>query len=389
MNQDRVKVNQTRVSVIVPTFNRARYLGECIDSLLAQTIQAFEILVVDDGSEDETAERVAAYGDRVRYVCKENGGKPSALNFGIPLTHGEFLWILDDDDVALPHAIEQRLETFNDYPEAGFVYSPHYLGKNGLDHTIIAYKLIRPPIYEIHEFFYKIMEDCFFHLSSALVRRCCYDQVGEFDTTLLSGEDYDMQIRLARIAVPAFCSEPSFIFRQHVGVRGAKSIRYHFSERDRVFRQYSQVLGQKYRTTVSLGEYLAPPKLGSLTLAEERRARSNRMRVMGNFGCAPEMIEDLRGAVSLFLPDERLDRETQQQIIKAMSNSYIYDSLISNWNDLIPTINGFRASPIGRSVIVALAFGVFRLARYDHGNLLSRLSKLQVAFRLLIKSHLV
>jgi hypothetical protein len=76
------------ISVIVPTFNRASYIEQCLDSLLAQTVPALEILVVDDGSQDDTAQRVARYGSRVTYIHKPNGGKPSAVNLGLQRARG-------------------------------------------------------------------------------------------------------------------------------------------------------------------------------------------------------------------------------------------------------------------------------------------------------------
>lgn len=124
-------MNAINVSVLVPTFNRENYLAECLDSLLAQSVPPLEIIVIDDGSEDGTAAVVARYGERIRYVRKENGGKPSAVNLGLSLARGDLIWIFDDDDVALPDAIETRLACLQQHPEAGFVFSPHYYGSDG------------------------------------------------------------------------------------------------------------------------------------------------------------------------------------------------------------------------------------------------------------------
>ena len=90
------------VSIIVPTFNRARYLPECLDSLLAQTFPATEIIDVNDSSTDDTARVIRPYLDRITYVEKENGGKSTALNLVLPGIQSDYLWIFDDDDVALP-----------------------------------------------------------------------------------------------------------------------------------------------------------------------------------------------------------------------------------------------------------------------------------------------
>ncbi len=94
------------VAIIVPTFNRARYLPECLDSLLAQTFPATQIVVVNDGSTDDTAQVVRPYLNRIAYVEKENGGKSTALNLVMRGIQSDYVWIFDDDDVALPDALE-------------------------------------------------------------------------------------------------------------------------------------------------------------------------------------------------------------------------------------------------------------------------------------------
>ena len=80
---------------------------------------AAEIIVIDDGSEDGTAALLAGYGERIRHVRKENGGKPSAVNLGLSMARGDLIWIFDDDDVALPDAIETRLACLNNTRERG------------------------------------------------------------------------------------------------------------------------------------------------------------------------------------------------------------------------------------------------------------------------------
>src|SRR5450756_2616592 len=110
-----------RVSILVPTFNRANYIAECLDSLLAQTMPALEIIVIDDGSEDGTSELLKHYGQRIRYIRKDNGGEDTAGNLGVALARGEFIWIFGDDDVALPRAIANRVAALQARPDAGFI----------------------------------------------------------------------------------------------------------------------------------------------------------------------------------------------------------------------------------------------------------------------------
>jgi glycosyltransferase involved in cell wall biosynthesis len=100
------------ISCIVPVFNGERYLGEAIDSILAQTYRPVEIIVVDDGSTDGTAAVAARYGDRIRYVRQNNGGAPTARNLGLSVAMGEFVAFLDSDDLWHPEKLQRQMACF-------------------------------------------------------------------------------------------------------------------------------------------------------------------------------------------------------------------------------------------------------------------------------------
>ena len=115
------------VTALIDTYDQGSFIEEAIDSVLAQDFPAsqIEILVVDDGSTDDTRERVAKYGDRVRYIYKENGGQASALNRGFAESQGEIVAMLDGDDLWLPNKISRVVEEFGRHPEAAVVYHPY------------------------------------------------------------------------------------------------------------------------------------------------------------------------------------------------------------------------------------------------------------------------
>jgi len=380
-------MTQPKVSIIVPTFNRAHYLPECLDSLLAQTVSPQEIIVVDDGSEDATREVVARYGPPVRYIYKENGGKSTAVNMALSECKGDLVWLFDDDDVALPDAIEHRLEALSENPEAGFVYSAHYLGSDGQDGKIVKGKLYVPPQPAPEAFFLEIMKGCFFHLNSCLVRRELYLTVGDFDRQLKTGEDHDMQIRLARIAPPFFSSKPSFVFRQHMGVRGDKSIRYDAARRNKMFRTYSAVLGRKLRNNVSLGEFLIPSNDEVLNTKLMQNALLNRIHVMASHGCVPELISDIRTLLENSTRSIPLDIDDFHKLTSAMSSGFACDACIEGWKDFIDEIRALKGLSQRGGAVRAIAFAFYIHAKSYPGDLGTRADKAIRAFRLVIESY--
>ena len=114
-----------QVTVLVDTYNYGHFIEEALDSVLAQDFppEQMEILVVDDGSVDDTDDRVRKYGDRIQYFCKANGGQASSLNFGIARARGEIVMLLDGDDYWLPGKLQRVATEFQKHPEAGMVYN--------------------------------------------------------------------------------------------------------------------------------------------------------------------------------------------------------------------------------------------------------------------------
>ncbi|MFZ4288416.1 glycosyltransferase [Variovorax sp. HJSM1_2] len=368
-----------KVSVIVPTFNRANYIAECLDSLLTQSMPAHEIIVVDDGSEDGTSELLEAYGTRIRYVRKENGGKPSAVNLGLSLAEGDLIWIFDDDDVALADAIETRVAVLSLHPEAGFVYSPHFYGSDGPGGRIARGRPHVLPQIAHEQLLSVLMEGCFFHLATALVRASAYRTLGGFDTNLLSSEDYDMQLRLARHFRGVVSTAPCFVFRQHTGLRGAKAIRYAGADRGKVFRRFDQRVGHKLRAELPLGDYLVPRQADGLSAQQQRQALLARAVVMGSKGCIPELLQDAATALSHHVEGHSLSHSEYEQLARAIRTGYAYDALgDQGWGGAgweAPLL----AQPGGRKAILALADGIWRMARGYPGSARERWQKLRSA----------
>jgi len=114
------------VSVIIPAYNHVRFVGQCIDSVLTQTYTDYEVVVVDDGSQDGTSAILQGYGDRIVYIRQENAGTQAARNRAIRASTGEFIALLDSDDAWLPMKLQRQLAAFDARPDVGMIYALAY-----------------------------------------------------------------------------------------------------------------------------------------------------------------------------------------------------------------------------------------------------------------------
>lgn len=182
-------------SVIIPTYNRASMIHHAIRSVLQQTFADLELLVIDDGSTDNTREVVAGISDpRIRLlVRKKNEGQNPARNYGIALATGEFIAFLDSDDEWLPTMLEQQISNFRKNPEIDCSYS--WLGverKDGLRQTINRFKL-EGDVYPS-----ALTQGYIAPTITLMVRSNCFTEIGMFDPYLTSCEDDDICLRLAK-----------------------------------------------------------------------------------------------------------------------------------------------------------------------------------------------
>jgi len=183
-----------KVSVIIPTYNRAQLVGRAIRSVLNQTYQDFETIVVDDGSTDNTEEVVKSFNDsRIRYIRhEENRGGSAARNTGIRAARGEYVAFLDSDDEWLLEKLEEQIALFRKNPECGAVYTKRLIFDNG------KIKIVPQDQQEGWILKPLLRSNVVGTTSSVVVKRQCFDKVGLFDERLLSSQDWDMWIRIAK-----------------------------------------------------------------------------------------------------------------------------------------------------------------------------------------------
>jgi glycosyltransferase involved in cell wall biosynthesis len=187
------------ISVIIPTNNRGQFVAEAIQSVLAQTWRQLELIIVDDGSTDNTWQAVVRHSDpRLRYVWQETAGRSVARNNGASQARGQFLAFLDSDDVFLQNTLELHLAAMNRLPEPGMVMG-------GYEYTDIAGCSLgaRRPWLSGGDLGPKgWLFDCYATPSSVLLDRAWFERVGGFDRNVEIAEDWDLWLRLAYAGCP-------------------------------------------------------------------------------------------------------------------------------------------------------------------------------------------
>ncbi len=187
-----------KISVIIPTYNRAEYIAECLNSLLAQSLPASQILVVNDGSTDNTLHSLKPFMQKIDYLEKEsNEGKSKAINYGLEKVSGDYLWIFDDDDVALPDALKRLVEPLERYPKHGFSYSSFYVTHENIK-RIFARRTL--PDIEKEGMLIPLLKSCYLGGAQTFVRTKVYKEVGNFNPSFHRAEDYEMLLELFSVS---------------------------------------------------------------------------------------------------------------------------------------------------------------------------------------------
>jgi GT2 family glycosyltransferase len=239
---------QGLVSVVIPTFNRARLLERAIQSVFDQTYPACEVIIVDDGSTDDTRAVVEAFGARVRYVVQANAGVATARNRGLSQAQGEFVALLDSDDAWLPWKLDAEVAALRRFPNARLVWTDmvaiddmgnqiydRFLRRmySAYDHldidTILPVvasvgdlrgglnaEIASRPV-RLGDLSRSIALGNLVHTSSLLFRRELLTQIGGFDSGYRSGEDYDFHMRACAGGPVALIDEPSILYRVGAG----------------------------------------------------------------------------------------------------------------------------------------------------------------------------
>jgi glycosyltransferase involved in cell wall biosynthesis len=196
------------VSVIIPTYNRGWIIKEAIDSVLAQDYRDFELIVVDDGSTDNTPEVLDAYRGTIKVFRQENKGVSAARNRGIAEASGRFIAFLDSDDLWLPQKLSRQVEFFNTTPDALICQTEEVWIRSGV--RVNPKKRHQKPSGMIFE---PSLALCLVSPSAVMIRRSLLEIVGNFDETLPACEDYDLWLRIS-CRFPVYCIDTPLIIKR-------------------------------------------------------------------------------------------------------------------------------------------------------------------------------
>lgn len=214
--------SQPLVSIVVPTFNCASYLRLAVQSVLDQDYPEKEIIVVDDGSTDNTAEILAEFGSRIVVINQPNSGIAAARNIGLQSSHGDLIAFLDSDDYWLPGKLRRQVEYLSAHPEVGAVYCGWHEWRPTAHADVDIKKewleAMRTDGIQSSEsgmLYNQLLQDCIILTSTLLLRREIREGVGLFDSTLRRGQDYDYWLRMSRLTHIHKLSATLVLYRIH------------------------------------------------------------------------------------------------------------------------------------------------------------------------------
>lgn len=227
-----------KVSVIIPVFNGENYLREAIESVLSQTYPRHEVIVVDDGSTDETWTLIESFGSKVWGIRKRNGGVASALNCGIQQASGDYIAWLSHDDVFLPNKLERQVELLLQATHFKACYTDYYV----VDGAGKILGEVETPWYPKHEAIRALFARGYINGSTMVMERSCFETVGLFSETLRYTQDIEMWLRLLEHFEIGRVSEKLVKWRSHPS-QGSRNAYPHLEETQAMFRQAFDRLG--------------------------------------------------------------------------------------------------------------------------------------------------
>lgn len=309
------------VTVVIATYNRANFLPEAISSLLNQTFPPKRLIVVDDGSTDDTAEIVRQFSNHIEYIRKENAGKAKALNLVLPSIDTEYVWFFDDDDAAYPNALVDLLAAIAEDSQLAFVFGDYDIAETEgilLDANRIPHTYPHAEKSDAWQRLY-LYRECTLMMSGSLLRTDSVRAVGGLNETLLRGQDYDLMVRLASRFSFRFCRQTVYAWREHRGPRGTAHEKHAHDDRIRAWARYNEPIGQYLRDQLPINAF-CPSEIFQNTPDTARKTQIIRAWALATKLPAEYAALDLKSAFKKS-PSNPLDSEE----IEILTNIFHHD----------------------------------------------------------------
>jgi glycosyltransferase involved in cell wall biosynthesis len=196
------------VSVIIPTYNKCEYLSKVLESVFTQTYKNYEVIVVDDGSTDNTKNVIQNYNSPIHYVYQSNNGPAAARNTGLRYATGNLIAFLDSDDIWRPQKLQKSVQQINSHKTHHMVFT----NVRFLDHTKNELKVTKYTEYHAANLRQILLMRCIITMSSVLLKRTVFDALGHFDESLRYAEDWLFFYKVAREYSVGIITEPLTIY---------------------------------------------------------------------------------------------------------------------------------------------------------------------------------
>ncbi len=363
------------ITAIIPTYNRASLVRETVTAVLAQTRKPDEVIVVNDGSDDGTADVLKAFGGAIRVLDKPNSGKADSLNKALRTAGGSHIWIVDDDDLPRAGGLKALAALLERHTEAEMAYGRHERfstdpatgGRRAMD---TGYWDNRPSEW----FLIATLEDFFAHQPAMLVSRALYERAGPFNPGMHASEDYEMLVRLAHAGVAVGTGEVIFDQRIHGGDRGQNGFRYGAASRDRKWAEYDRLFFSAILGDFPLSAFL--PRGMALTAETGRQALLQRGTIRMRHGLREAGVADYREAAGL-RPGVPLSGAERDVLRRAMTGKYGCEDLPDDEGALAALQalrrEGGLAGDIARASTRALVWQIRTALRFGRRALALRL----------------
>lgn len=319
----------SRVSVIVPTHSRAALLRHSLEALLAQSVPPLEIIVADDCSTDDTANTVAQYAPRVTSVrTGERSGKSVGVNLALEQARGELVWVFDDDDVAVPSAVERLSAPLIEDPTLGYSFGRFMEGVSAEDGSVVSRGIesVLPALSERGPLA-PLLELNYLGGARMMFRASVLRAIGGFNPAYLRSQDYEIAVRMVRQSKGAYVgSDPLYLYRVHWTARKANEVQAPGAALDRRWLDFDQRMVKEQFALMPLEQLLTLPRATPATKRELLLQRA------GIFCCKllfAEMLEDFRAIADL------RDDSTLSDVERAQIERMLYYTPMYGLGDVI------------------------------------------------------